>query len=103
MGMRKICGIDTLSESGGWEWRGKGWLKIAGVGRWEVLGWGEYNGERWVVTWFEKTMFSPKGVDIYCDTKPSARLYEDIIAVLKGLGMGEVEELLGEMREVKHE
>ncbi|KAH6673209.1 hypothetical protein B0J14DRAFT_542219 [Halenospora varia] len=103
MGMRKICGVDSLQENGGWAWKGKGWLKIAGVGRWEVLGWGEYNGEKWVVTWFEKTMFSPKGLDVYCDGVPSARLYEDIMAVLKGLGVGEVEELLGEMREVKHE
>ncbi|KAK3114629.1 hypothetical protein LTR53_006879 [Teratosphaeriaceae sp. CCFEE 6253] len=57
----------TMPESrDAWNWRGKGWLKIAGS-HWEVLGWGEEEGtgSKWVVTEFAKTLFTPAGVDVY--------------------------------------
>ncbi|KAK3630359.1 hypothetical protein LTR56_006965 [Elasticomyces elasticus] len=70
-----IHGLDKLSVStcspgegsrDSWDWRGKGWLKIAGS-HWEVLGWGEEDGtgNKWVVTEFAKTLFTPAGVDVY--------------------------------------
>ncbi|MCJ1283379.1 hypothetical protein MMC26_002707 [Xylographa opegraphella] len=74
---KAIAGVDTCSKDGhgAWEWRGKGWLKIASS-RWEVLGWGtldggvggaaDAGGEReWVVTYFAKSIFSPAGIDVY--------------------------------------
>ncbi|TVY37162.1 hypothetical protein LOCC1_G008613, partial [Lachnellula occidentalis] len=61
--MEEIRGIDYPCDKNGdevkdaadaaqWHWKGKGWLKIAGGSRWEVLGWGEKGEERWVITWF---------------------------------------------------
>lgn len=35
---------------------------------WEVLGWGEEqnnNGNKWAVTCFAKTLFTPAGIDVY--------------------------------------
>ncbi|MCJ1405899.1 hypothetical protein MMC11_009130 [Xylographa trunciseda] len=75
---KTIAGVDTYSKDGhgAWDWRGKGWLKIASS-RWEVLGWGvrEREGEGaeespdgaagWVVTYFAKSIFSPAGIDVY--------------------------------------
>lgn len=51
----------------GWafKWRGKGWLKIASSD-WEILGWGEDKaGNGWAVTYFQKTLFTPAGIDVY--------------------------------------
>jgi hypothetical protein len=59
---------------------------------WEVLGWGERAGERWVVTWFAPSLFTPAGLDIYCDRKEgiSEGLYREIRTALE---MMEVKEL----------
>ncbi|KAK6349099.1 hypothetical protein TWF730_009858 [Orbilia blumenaviensis] len=59
-----------------YKWRGKGWLFIASS-KWQVVGYGGRNvrsvmGEReyildgieWVVTYFEKSLFTPAGVDV---------------------------------------
>ncbi len=43
-----------------YQWRGKGWLRIASS-QWEVLGYGEEEGG-WCVTFFQKTLFTPAGV-----------------------------------------
>ncbi|KAK5112995.1 hypothetical protein LTR85_011017 [Meristemomyces frigidus] len=65
-----INGVDKCSSSGGargeWDWRGKGMLKVASS-HWEVLGWGEEEGtgNKWVVTEFAKTLFTPAGIDVY--------------------------------------
>ncbi|MCJ1377682.1 hypothetical protein MMC17_000778 [Xylographa soralifera] len=75
---KTIAGVDTCSKDGhgAWDWRGKGWLKIASS-RWEVLGWGTLEGsgvqsgdaegseKGWVVTYFAKSIFSPAGIDVY--------------------------------------
>ncbi|KAK8039353.1 hypothetical protein PG993_007764 [Apiospora rasikravindrae] len=83
---KTVAGIDKPDPTvpASWNWRGKGWLKIASS-HWEVLGWGERplsssssaatgreqqpaaTVERWVVTWFAATLFTPEGVDIYTD------------------------------------
>lgn len=106
---KSIRGIDTLDASGeGWNWRGRGWLKIASS-RWEVLGWGENEkftgeeGERWVVTYFKSSMFTPAGLDVYSSRKEgiSEELYARILGALEGLESKEAVELVkGEMREV---
>nr|POF07097.1 hypothetical protein CFP56_31721 [Quercus suber] len=65
-----IHGIDKVAGNGEtrgeWDWRGKGWLKVASS-HWEVLGWGVEDGSdnKWVVTIFAKTMFTPAGLDLY--------------------------------------
>ncbi|KAK5136674.1 hypothetical protein LTR08_002327 [Meristemomyces frigidus] len=68
--VQTVKGIDTCASQGDvrgeWDWRGKGWLKIASS-HWEVMGWGEESntGNKWVVTEFAKTLFTPAGIDIY--------------------------------------
>lgn len=70
-----VKGVDKVAGSGEsrgeWDWRGKGWLMIASS-HWEVLGWGEEannNGNKWVVTCFAKTLFTPAGIDIYSQSR----------------------------------
>lgn len=62
---KEIHGFDTPDAEvpACYKWRGKGWLKVASS-QWEVLGHGEEDGG-WVVTYFQKTLFSPAGIDIY--------------------------------------
>ncbi|KAJ9645698.1 hypothetical protein H2201_007487 [Coniosporium apollinis] len=64
---KSIHGISTPSNRSGWTytWRGKGWLTIASS-QWEILGYGkEEGGNRWAVTYFAKTLFTPAGLDVY--------------------------------------
>lgn len=99
---RSIKGIDTSDGEGGWNWRGRGWLKVASS-HWEVLGWGEKGDERWVVTWFAPSLFTPAGLDIYCNKKEgiSAELYKEVEAALESLEAKELAELAKtEMKEV---
>ncbi|KAG9248212.1 hypothetical protein BJ878DRAFT_532044 [Calycina marina] len=101
--LKAIRGIDTPDGHGGWDWRGKGWLKIASS-HWEVLGWGEHEGERWVVTWFAPSLFTPAGLDLYSSRKEGMRdvLYKEIMEKLEGLEAKEMAELAkAEMRAVE--
>lgn len=100
---KTIEGIDTPDGDGAWAWRGKGWLRIASS-KWEVLGWGERDGERWVVTWFAPSLFTPAGVDVYSSRREgiSAGLLGEVQRALEGLEAKEVSELCkSEMREVE--
>ena len=100
---KSIKGIDTPDGDGAWNWRGKGWLKIASS-HWEVLGWGEREDERWVVTWFAPSLFTPAGIDIYSSRKEglSEGLYGDIMKGLEGLEAKDMAELCKkEMQAVK--
>lgn len=92
---KTIKGIDTPVGDGAWKWRGSGMLKMT-TSNWEVLGWGERDGERWVVTWFEASMFTPAGVDVYCDQKKgiSEGLYNDIKVALEKVEAVECSALL---------
>jgi hypothetical protein len=102
---KAIRGVDTPDGDGAWAWRGKGLLKVASS-KWEVLGWGEKEGERWVVTWFAPSLFTPAGVDVYSSRKEgvSEGLYVEIEGALKGLQAKEVAELCrSEMMAVKIE
>lgn len=79
-----VKGVDKAAGNsrGEWDWRGKGWLKIASS-HWEVLGWGEEEetGNKWVVTMFAKTLFTPAGIDIY--SKDAAGVKDDTLAQIK--------------------
>lgn len=105
-----VNGIDSPDTSGpgagwAWNWRGKGWLKIASS-RWEVLGYGHEGGEeegnRWVVTYFAKTLFTPAGLDIYSADKGGLRpgTVEGIKAALNNFEDENLRKLAGSIFEI---
>ena len=100
---KQILGIDTIGNSSGeWDWRGKGWLKIASS-HWEVLGWGDLDGGgQWVLTYFAKTLFTTAGVDVYSRGKEghSEAVVEEIKKALAGIEDESVKKLAGELFEV---
>ncbi|KAM3086476.1 hypothetical protein ACMFMG_000608 [Clarireedia jacksonii] len=107
---KSIQGIDTADGDGAWNWRGKGWLKMASS-HWEVLGWGERDigeeeKERWVVTWFAPSMFTPQGLDIYSSRKEglSEGTYKEVRRALEEMEARDLGELVKkDMFEVKIE
>lgn len=62
---KRVEGVDTPAADtvASYSWRGKGWLKIASS-HWQILGYGDEEGG-WMVTYFQKTLFTPAGIDIY--------------------------------------
>lgn len=103
--IKTIEGVDTPGESGTWDWRGKGWLMIASS-HWEVLGYGdEEDGEQWAVTYFEKTLFTPAGIDIYSRKKEglSGVILEGIKGSLKVSESNVVKKLAEEIFEVRND
>lgn len=86
-----------------YNWRGKGWLKIASS-HWEVLGYGEED-EGWVVTFFEKTLFTPAGIDIYARRRGglSEDLIQRIRAEMKKIDDPGFQKQADEIFEIKHE
>ncbi|KAI1796471.1 hypothetical protein LXA43DRAFT_621085 [Ganoderma leucocontextum] len=80
-----------------YKWRGKGWLAVASS-RWQLLGCSADASPggtgAWAVTYFEKTLFTPAGLDIYARTADGlpADVVAEIIAKAQGLG-GDVEKL----------
>lgn len=104
---KTVNGIDTASgkDAGAWDWRGKGWLKIASS-HWEVLGWGDLEGGgQWAVTYFAKTMFTPAGIDVYSREKGGVpgEVVEGIKKALGGIGDEGVRKLAGEIFEVRRD
>ncbi|KFY95804.1 hypothetical protein V498_03112 [Pseudogymnoascus sp. VKM F-4517 (FW-2822)] len=92
--LKTVSGIDTPAGDGAWSWRGKGWLMIASS-HWQFLGYGGGGeGEGWAVTYFQKTLFTPAGIDIYSRRKEGlgAEVLEGITAAL---GENESEEIRG--------
>jgi len=93
---------DEARASLGYNWRGKGWLMIASS-KWEILGYGDEEGgaNRWVVTYFAKTLFTPAGVDFY--SRNGALKPETLESIKAGLDMlgGEIARLASEIFEVK--
>lgn len=112
--LNSVIGVDTLvvppSTAGAtadipktrFKWRGKGWLMIASS-RWQILGCSSASEtSQWAITYFEKTLFTPAGLDIYARTSeglPDA-LLQEIIAKTKALG-GEVSKLAEQFFEVE--
>jgi hypothetical protein len=93
--IKSVHGIDTPTPGnpGAWDWRGKGWLMIASS-HWECLGFGG-DDEKWIVTYFAKTIFTPAGIDIYSRDKEglSQSTVDQILDSLKGLGIKEMTDL----------
>ncbi|MCJ1364702.1 hypothetical protein MMC16_003817 [Acarospora aff. strigata] len=101
--IKTVHGVDTASgkDSGAWDWRGRGLLAIASS-HWEVLGSGGTGDERWVVTYFAKTLFTPSGVDIYSRSKSglSAGLVAGIREALNALEDSDLKRLAAEIFEI---
>lgn len=102
-----VKGVDkaaTGDSRGEWNWRGKGWLMIASS-HWEVLGWGEEEGtgNKWVVTMFAKTLFTPAGIDIYSKARGGLKTetLEDIKAALTKVDDSDVKRMAGDLFEIK--
>ena len=107
-----VRGIDKASGGAGdhdaWDWRGKGWLMIASS-HWEVLGWGEEkgadqsSGNRWAVTFFAKTLFTPAGIDVYSRRQQglNADTLEQIKNALADSASDEVRSLAQQIFEIK--
>ncbi|TDL24138.1 hypothetical protein BD410DRAFT_838200 [Rickenella mellea] len=83
----RIEGIDTvLGPSGArFKWRGKGWLVVASS-KWQVIA----HGDGWAVTYFEKTLFTPAGLDIYSRDGRGLEdaFVEELVAKVRGVGGG---------------
>ncbi|KAI0371153.1 hypothetical protein BV20DRAFT_1017829 [Pilatotrama ljubarskyi] len=88
-----------------YKWRGKGWLSVA-TSRWQVLGCSRDtspdNPDAWAVTYFEKTLFTPQGLDIYARTPKGLpeELVTEIVGRAKALG-GDVGKLAEAFFEVE--
>ncbi|KAK0673486.1 hypothetical protein QBC41DRAFT_214832 [Cercophora samala] len=107
--LKNVRGIDTASTPTSltaWDWRGSGFLFFV-TSHWEILGHGEVpeTGERWVVTWFQKTLFTAEGVDVYSDRKegPSEGLKKQILEGLEKMEGGVGELCRRDMQEVRIE
>ncbi|CAG8124787.1 unnamed protein product [Penicillium nalgiovense] len=102
--IKSVHGIDTPTpgNTGAWDWRGKGWLMIASS-HWECLGFGHTdNGNQWIVTYFDKTLFTPAGVDIYSRKKEglTRTTVEQILDALRGLGAEGITDLVNSVFEI---
>jgi len=111
-----VLGVDTAatSERDVWDWRGKGWLMIASS-HWEILGFGDEVGEhpdlargernRWVVTFFEKTLFTPAGLDIYSRSGKglTAETLQRVEAAISQVSDERVQKLAKDMKTIKIE
>lgn len=102
----RVEGVDTLNSDPGpdgsspvarYKWRGKGLLMIASS-RWQVIGF----GPGWAVTFFEKTLFTPAGLDIYSrdDKGLPGELLQEIIQKTKNVS-GDVGKLAEGLFEVQ--
>ncbi|KAL4943701.1 hypothetical protein BDV06DRAFT_130351 [Aspergillus oleicola] len=92
--VKSVHGVDTPSpgNQGAWDWRGKGWLMIASS-HWECLGFGHTDdNNKWIVTYFAKTLFTPAGIDIYSWSKEGLpqTVVDDMLKALKELGVEEI-------------
>ena len=106
-----VHGVDKAAANGDtrgeWEWRAKGLLKLAGKlahSHWEVLGWGEEEmGNKWVVTVFAKTLFTPAGIDIY--SKDRTGVHPETLGKIKNalqeIEDEDVKKMAGEIFKIK--
>ncbi|KAL2697481.1 hypothetical protein AAEP93_011385 [Penicillium crustosum] len=95
--IKSVHGVDTPTSGnpGSWDWRGKGWLMIASS-HWECLGFGHIDdGNQWIVTYFDKTLFTPAGIDVYSRNKEGLpqTTVDQILDALKGLGVDDITNL----------
>lgn len=101
---KRVQGVDTpdAATPGAYNWRGSGWLKIASS-HWQVLGYGDDDGG-WAVTYFQKTLFTPAGIDVYARRKGglSHELLERIKSEISAVKDDDFAKLAGSMFEIKH-
>ena len=101
---KSVEGVDTpdANTPGAYSWRGRGWLKIASS-HWQVLGYGEEDGG-WAVTYFQKTLFTPAGIDVYARRRGalSEELLERIKGEMKRIEDSGVQKLAESIFEIKH-
>ena len=103
---KTVRGIDTASPgaAGAWDWRGRGWLKIA-TSHWEVLGYGTHASHDWAVTYFAKTLFTPAGIDVY--SREKGGLAESTIEAIKeqlaSIEDADVKKLAKDLFEIQHD
>lgn len=106
----RVNGVDKAAGSGDsrgeWDWRGRGLLKVAGS-HWEVLGWGEEegNGNKWMITMFAKTLFTPAGIDVYSKGKHGLKT-ETVEHMKKALGNvddSDVQKMASELFEIQRD
>ena len=98
-----IAGTDCTLAVGRFKWRGNGLLFIASS-KWQVLGCSqsEEGSHPWAVTYFEKTLFTPAGLDIYARSAEGVPepLLKEIIEKIKAMG-GDVAALSDSFFEVE--
>lgn len=85
-----IAGTDHTLAVGSFKWRGNGLLVIVSS-KWQVLGCNTSDAEGshpWAVTFFEKTLFTPAGLDIYARSAEGLPepLLEEIFEKIKAVG-----------------
>lgn len=85
-----ITGTDHTLAVGHFKWRGNGLLVIASS-KWQVLGCNTSDAggnHPWAVTFFEKTLFTPAGLDIYARSAGGLpeSLLKEIFEKIKALG-----------------
>jgi hypothetical protein len=89
-----------------WNWRGNGWLKIASS-HWQVLGYGGNGQEAWCVIWFEKTLFTPAGMDVLVKRSPkdgsTDSVLKDIHAHIDRVNEPTLKQQSDKLFPVKHE
>lgn len=102
---KSVEGVDKPDPSvhAAYDWRGKGWLKVASS-HWEVLGHGEEDGG-WVVTYFAKTLFTPAGIDIYAKRRGglSGDLIMKIKEEMRKIEDADFRKLADEIFDIKHD
>jgi len=74
----RLNAVDTpdANTKDTYTWSGRGRLRVASS-RWQILGYGHKEGS-WVVTYFQKSLFTPTGIDIYAHRRGG--LSEELIA-----------------------
>ncbi|EXJ69213.1 uncharacterized protein A1O5_07249 [Cladophialophora psammophila CBS 110553] len=101
---KRVEGVDTpvAHTKGAYSWRGKGLLKIASS-HWQILGYGDEEGG-WVVTFFQKTLFTPAGVDIYARRRGglSEELLEQIKDEIRAIEDPHIQRLADLIFPIKH-
>lgn len=104
--IKTVHGIDTASGEGAavWDWRGTGWLKLMSS-HWEILGFGQDAGVRWLLVYFASTLVTPVGIDILSDHKqgPSEDTVAAIQNALRGMGDPVAKQLADELFRVRQE
>ena len=102
---KTVTGVDQpdAKTKAAYNWRGKGWLKIASS-HWQVLGHGEEE-DGWMVTFFDKSIFTPAGIDIYARRKGglSLALIQSIRREMKQISDQQFQKQADEIFEIKHE